>query len=95
MNCYECKFKGSVPGSAHSSCNFLKEIVGDKQGASLIELLLSAGTIKLTATDKKTGVEKPMVSLSEHGVKNGWANWPFDFDPIWVEECLLYNEKTN
>ena len=49
----------------------------------------------MTVTDKETGLKKPMVSLNDHGVKNGWANWPLNFDPVWVEECLLYNEKTN
>lgn len=29
--------------------------------------------------------KKPVIN--EHGAKNGWANWPFDFDPIWIEAC--------
>lgn len=27
------------------------------------------------------------VSLNPHGVLNGWAMWPFNFDPIWVDKC--------
>jgi hypothetical protein len=30
------------------------------------------------------------VSLNEHGVKNGWAMWPFNFDPIWVDACNCF-----
>lgn len=30
------------------------------------------------------------VSLDPHGVRNGWAMWPFNFDPIWVESCNSY-----
>ena len=30
------------------------------------------------------------VSLDPHGVRNGWANWPFNFDPIWIESCNSY-----
>lgn len=33
------------------------------------------------------------VSLNEHGVKNGWAHWPFNFDPIWVNECNSFKAR--
>jgi hypothetical protein len=95
MNCYNCKYRGTVAGSAHSSCKSLKDVCGDTENVSLIELLMSSGSVEMTVTDKETGLKKPMVSLNDHGVKNGWANWPLNFDPVWVEECLLYNEKTN
>lgn len=31
------------------------------------------------------------IKINEHGAKNGWAEWPLDFDPIWIEECVLKN----
>lgn len=21
------------------------------------------------------------------GIRRGWFNWPFNFDPVWLEEC--------
>ena len=33
------------------------------------------------------------VSLNEHGVRNGWAHWPFNFDPIWVQECNSFQAR--
>lgn len=33
------------------------------------------------------------VALNEHGVKNGWALWPFNFDPIWVQECNSFKAQ--
>jgi hypothetical protein len=33
------------------------------------------------------------ISINEHGKKNGWALWPFDFDPIWIDKCEMYNKK--
>lgn len=33
------------------------------------------------------------VRLNPHGVKNGWANHPMDFDPVWVEECLGFKSS--
>jgi hypothetical protein len=29
------------------------------------------------------------VDINYHGVKNGWAFWPVDFDPIWINDCKL------
>lgn len=51
--CYECKFRGEVPGDAHSSCtNRNAKVVGDS-----------------------------------HGIASGWFFHPFNFDPVWLEEC--------
>lgn len=33
------------------------------------------------------------VALNEHGVRNGWAHWPFNFDPIWVTECNSFKAR--
>ena len=40
------------------------------------------------------------IKLNPHGVKCGWADWPFDFDPVWLDSCngfkkLTKKEKTN
>lgn len=24
---------------------------------------------------------------SDHGIRNGWFTWPWDFDPVWLEHC--------
>lgn len=92
-NCYSCKFRGTVPGSAHSSCRMIRETTSDKEKAMELELLLSTGGYQLTIKDKETGAERPLVSLNEHGVKNGWAAWPLNFDPVWVEDCVLFQGK--
>lgn len=28
-----------------------------------------------------------------HGIKNGWFNWPYNFDPVWLEECDGFEPK--
>lgn len=85
-NCYNCKFRGTVPGSAHSSCKVIRETASDTPRAIELEMLLSTHMVEMT--DQKTG--EPMVKLNEHGIKNGWANWPIDFDPTWVESCRFF-----
>lgn len=34
------------------------------------------------------------VSLDPYGVSKGWANWPFNFDPLWVDDCNSYAVNT-
>ena len=29
-------------------------------------------------------------NVNDHGVKNGWFIFPFNFDPIWAESCSGY-----
>lgn len=92
-NCYSCKFRGTVPGSAHSCCRLIKETASDQVKAMELELLLATGSYSLSVTDKETGKTRPAMSLNEHGVKNGWAAWPLDFDPIWIDDCAFFAEK--
>lgn len=33
------------------------------------------------------------VKLNPHGVKMGWAYWPLNFDPIWVQECNSFKAR--
>lgn len=32
------------------------------------------------------------VVFGEEGLKEGWASWPFNFDPLWLEECSGHKE---
>jgi hypothetical protein len=49
-NCYECRFKGSVPGSAHSSCNVIKQTSDEK--AFELEMLLATNQVTLVNEGK-------------------------------------------
>lgn len=31
--------------------------------------------------------------LNPHGVRSGWANWPINFDPMWVGDCQYFVSK--
>lgn len=86
MSCYKCKFRGNVIGSAHSCCNVIKSTNDEKSGA--LELLLASGQLQLT-----NDVDDPIVKLDPWGIKNGWAMWPLNFDPVWVNECGFFTEK--
>ena len=92
-NCYNCVFRGNVSGSAHSCCNVIKNIVEDQAEAKMVELLIASKSLMLGFKDKTTQETTHIVELNPHGVKNGWASWPLDFDPIWVEKCQCFRDK--
>lgn len=91
-NCYNCKYRGMVSGSTHSCCKFITENTTDKALATEIEFLLASGKYKLTFNNEEIGKYSP-VKLNKHGVRNGWATWPLNFDPVWVEECVFFQGK--
>ncbi len=90
-NCYDCEFRGSAPGSAHSECNHpsVKEIMGDP----LLGIMSMMGGARKLSAPRIEGGSAP--KFNQHGIDNGWANWPFNFDPIWLEECNLFKENAD
>jgi hypothetical protein len=48
----------------------------------MVELALATGQIKLDG-----------VKFHQHGIDNGWAQWPNNFDPCWLLECKFFEKK--
>lgn len=82
-NCYNCKFKENIPGDYHIACKY----PGREHDA--LSMLIGFITEE-EFTSAITGAVHFKIRLNPHGVKNGWCNWPFNFDPIWVDECQRY-----
>jgi hypothetical protein len=82
-NCYNCIYKGDVVGSAHIKCTLLP----DKKALFFV---LKGGNITYKNNE---GEVLPALKLNPHGVKMGWAMWPINFDPTWVDTCIFYKEK--
>lgn len=78
MNCYECKHRRNLAGDCHSACAALPTEKHRVAAAFSVTISYAYGA-KLKA--------------NRHGVQNGWFNWPFNFDPIWVEKCEYFEEK--
>jgi hypothetical protein len=86
-NCYDCKFRGDVPGFAHSCCTFVPE----EMRVNLMLHYLQGKRLVLTIEESEEPT--PLLELNSHGVKNGWANWPIGFDPVWISNCKLFTHK--
>ena len=82
--CYECKYRGEVPGSAHSRCDHPKVKQDDNQFAALGQMFMG----------KNSSAGKDLnIKADEIGIKGGWFFWPANFDPVWLENCDGFKKK--
>lgn len=86
-NCLNCDFKGTVAGSCHISCNYPK--FDDKNKLNISILLLGNFPEANSFLKSNFGF-----SIDQHPVLNGWFNFPFDFDPSWIQgECIKHSKN--
>ena len=83
-DCYKCKHRQRIPGSAHSACGLL-------QGREAIEVAMKMAS-GIIIQIQKEGVD--LIEFDPVGIKGGWCLWPVDFDPTWVTCYLPVNELT-
>ncbi len=81
--CYICRHRGPVPNSRHSSCCHPR--VQDIQSRSGDLMMLMDGIVNR----RRIPIFFPdlRVVFEEEGILNGWASWPFNFDPHWLVDC--------
>lgn len=90
VDCYHCIHRGPITGSAHSACYH-----------PINERIHADPILKLTALARGINIPLPVSSIllgitfKEHGWKNGWFNWPMNYDPVWLETCQGYQEADN
>lgn len=82
-NCHTCQHRRPALGSTHSSCKH-PWVTGDN-AAFAQNMVIKTGSCRMTDGDQELYVE-----VGEHGIMNGWANWPVEYDPIWVKGCSGY-----
>ena len=88
-NCYDCKYRGDLPGDAHSKCTH-PDSMGDDPLGAILGMLASVQRISPVTTN---GAITLNIKGSAHGIRNGWFNWPFNFDPVWLESCNGFKNR--
>lgn len=84
-NCYACVHRGTVPGSAHSSClHPATRAVHDNPGARLAGLLGKRTGLQVIPSQAAADLH---IAAAAQGIRNGWFLWPVNFDPVWLERC--------
>jgi len=78
--CYQCEYRDEITGDAHSCCKHPKAVENE------LAIIMSALTGK--------SLDLPLkIKANPHGVRNGWFNWPVNFDPVWLENCDGFKQK--
>ena len=88
IGCFTCKYMGSLAGSCHKHCSH-----PSIETIKPIMLLQIAQGVGSTNPTHLTVNGIPMQKWDSLGVEKGWAIFPVNFDPIWLQYCLMYDKK--
>lgn len=78
FDCYQCEYRGTIPGDAHSCCNY--------PGTS-------TGILDYFSPKNPPIAKKLNIRSNPHGIRSGWFMWPVNFDPVWLENCDGFKKK--
>lgn len=89
-NCYDCKHRRGLPGDAHSRC--AHPVVGESEDpfAEMMAIFASVGRVAPTQDKRAAQLN---VTGNPMGIRRGWFNWPFNFDPTWLVSCDGFEAK--
>lgn len=91
-NCYECIHRGTIPGDAHSCCNHPQSGINTDSIAKLMAIFSSVRRVSPCLCAE--GIAALGIDANMHGVENGWFNWPYNFDPVWLNTCTGFEATT-
>lgn len=77
--CYDCKYRGNVPGDAHSCCCY----PGNNTD---LFAMFDRGNMEQA--------KRLNIRAEKHGVLSGWFMWPVNFDPVWLRNCDGFTPRT-
>jgi hypothetical protein len=63
-------------------------VVGESEGSDMFTALVSMMLVGTSEKAKQLGI-----IINPHGLRMGWASWPINFDPIWIEHCGGFEKK--
>lgn len=87
-NCYECVHRKELPGSAHSVCGHPEAT--SACGLIVCKALMQAAFNQIDAREVGASFGNVKIAAKKHGIRSGWFMWPFNFDPVWLTKCSLY-----
>jgi len=87
-DCYKCQHRGTLSGSAHSRCQH-PSIGKIDPLFEVAAILASVGRVPPIQVSAK----QLNIKGNPHGIRNGWFNWPYNFDPVWLDSCDGFEAK--
>lgn len=76
--CYKCKYRGSVPGDAHSCCRY----PGNE-----------TNPFDFFSQKNAQNAKKLNIKADPYEIEMGWFFWPVNFDPVWLRNCNGFTPK--
>lgn len=93
-NCYNCAYRGEIPGNAHSKCLHPKIAPATEDPfIAMVSMMGSRGFRSLGVNLGDELGDLLGVEGAKHGIDSGWFNWPLNFDPVWLLTCGGYTPK--
>lgn len=90
-NCYKCKYREGLVGSAHSKCmHHDVGLITEDPACKIVGILASARGMSIPLPPNKLNIKG-----NPHGIKKGWFNWPLNFDPVWLDACDGFAKKAD
>ncbi len=89
-DCYKCKWRGDLLGDCHSRCTHpALKAANDDPRLKMLAMFASVGRV----APIQAGIDELGIKANYHGIKQGWFNFPWNFDPHWLEECKGWEQK--
>jgi hypothetical protein len=90
--CWDCIHMREVPGDAHISCAHPK--TKNKKKDSLGNVFAIFASVGRCGPSIDLEAAKELGILGNaYGIRSGWFNWPYLFDPTWLDSCNGFEEK--
>lgn len=90
FNCYACKHKRSIPGSTHIKC--IHPSLGQLPEDPLMNVMATLASVGRGLTPRVSSNELN-IRGNPNGIKQGWFNFPWNFDPTWLDNCDGYEPR--
>lgn len=90
-DCYECKWKRNSSYNCHIQCRHpAYDNVFTDPMSELLGIFASVGRSSPILSPGDKSIE---VTGHAHGIRMGWFNHPFNFDPTWLIGCTGFEKK--
>lgn len=93
-NCFDCMYSRTLPWNTHLSCHC--PAAQRRHAEPLLKAMGMKGKQSPPHIRKVCDISLEMVGLTAdpHGVENGWALWPYNYDPVWlIGVCVAYTPE--
>ena len=89
--CYSCIHRGNLQGDCHSKCQH-PTVTSNKNESPLNGIMAIFASVGRVAPVISPIALELNIQGNEHGIRSGWFNWPYNFDPIWLTNCNGYEK---